>query len=157
MCIVIDMNAVPVVFDESNQEHSNFRPVLRWIRDKEGKIVYGGTTYEQELKRLPRFLRLITQFDKAGKVVKVGRAAVDAVEEELKNLSVCRGFNDCHIVAIVIASGCKLVCSVDRASYRFLRDTRLYPRNARRPSIFSGHRRNAALLCDRNIASICRD
>jgi len=155
MCIIIDVNTFPAVFDDKNRQHNKFRPILCWITDGRGKIVLGGTTYRNELRKLKKFISLMSQLEKAGKLAPVNDREVDRVESRLRKLSICRGFDDCHIVAIVIVSSCRLVCSLDKSLHSYLKNKQLYPNNCKRPYIFVGHTSNHSLLCDENIAAIC--
>jgi hypothetical protein len=49
MCIIIDADTLGLVFNPETKEHKKFKPVLEWINNGKGKIVYGGTKYEKEL------------------------------------------------------------------------------------------------------------
>ncbi len=155
MCIVIDTNTFSLVFSGRRDGHEEFRPVLRWIVSGKGKIVYGGSKYRGELRRAKRYLGIVSQFKKAGKVVEVNDQQVDARQRELEDSMQHRDFDDPHIIAIVIVSGCKLVCSNDSRAYRFVKMKELYPSRIQRPKIYRG-KGNEDLLCDQNIADICR-
>ena len=155
MCIVIDTNTFAAVFDRESQNHNDFRPVLDWIVYGNGKIVYGGTKYKEELRRARKFLGIISQLSKVSKVKEIPEAAVDARQREVESMVVHPDFDDPHLVAIIGVSGCRLICTGDFRAYRFLKSKSFYPKHVERPKIY----RNAAnqdLLCDDNIAEICR-
>jgi len=154
MCIVIDVNTFGPVFLKSCEEHEEFEPVLDWIVSGKGKIVYGGSKYRKALERARRYLRIFLEFKKAGKVVEVDDERVNAQQEELENLIQHRNFDDPHIIAIVIVSGCRLVCSNDSRADQFIKMRNLYPNHVQRPKIYRG-KSNSDLLCDQNIAKIC--
>lgn len=138
--IVIDTNTVSRVFDRENREHDQYAPVLNWILKGKGRMVYGGTTYQEEvpldrwLKKLPQLFRLLR--DK-GKLAMIHTETVDDLEERVKvfiNDSRC---DDPHIIALVIASSCRLVCTDDRRSEEFLKSKSLYREfQARVPKIY---------------------
>lgn len=145
MGIVIDINTIPPVFDCGNKMHKEFKPVYKWILRGKGKMVYGGMTYKNEIAKMVKFRRLILQLENANKVDFVSDNAVDTRERMLKSKLVNKNFNDAHIIAIVIISHCRLVCSVDKKSYVFLKDKSLYPKGFERPRIYRG-KSNANLL-----------
>ncbi len=156
MCIVIDASAYSVVFNKENSNHIGFRPVLDWLINGRGKIIYGGSKYKTELTNSIRYLKLFSEFDRRGKVVNLSDDEVDRKEIELKSNHNLSQFNDVHIVAIIIISRAKLVCSCDIPSYRLFRMNELYESPMRKPKIYSGRRNNDDLLCDRNIVEICK-
>lgn len=156
MCIVIDTSTISRVFNSQNSEHQRYKPVLDWLVKGKGKIVFGGSTYWKELKKMRKFLRIILEFRRFRKVVLIDDKTVNQTENVIKGLVVGKNFNDAHIIAIVIVSKCKLVCSADKESYLFLTDKKLYPKHFTRPRIYKGAKSNINLLCDRYIADICK-
>ena len=154
MCIVIDTNSFSCVFDEHNSKHDDFKPVLEWIRDGKGKIVYGGTSYEKELETAHKYVKIFSEFQKSDRVVVIDKATVDNKEKECKALVKHRNFNDAHIISIIVVSGVKLVCTDEKRAIRFLKDKRFYERG-KRPKIYTS-KKNANLLCDSNIADCCK-
>ncbi len=156
MCIIIDTNALGDVFNAESKSHAEFEPVKDWIREGKGKIVYGGSKYTKELTRAYRYLKLFGEFEKENKVVRVDDEKVDTREKEIAKKKHSRKFNDAHIIAIVIESGCMLVCTKDLASIPFIEDEAFYPESCKKPEIYLG-RRNKNLLVDCNIAPICKE
>lgn len=155
MCIIIDTNAFASVFDCNSEGHSEFSPVLNWIRNGKGKIVFGGTTYRNELRRAKRYLGIIGELKKARRIVEVSNDEVDREQKRIESLVSHRDFDDPHLIAIVAVSRCKLICSSDKRAYRFIKRASLYPKAGMRPKIYSGSS-NSDLLCDHNIADCCR-
>lgn len=151
MCIVIDTNTLSPVFSESNHLHHLFRPVLEWVMTGRGFIVYGGSTYIAELAKVASVLRLFVEFERARRVTKIRNDLVDNHEIAVRKLEPDPSFNDPHIVAILRASGCRLVCTSDKKSHPFLKRRALYLKRQRPPMIFSGHKSHANLLNNRNI------
>ncbi|MGY2201060.1 hypothetical protein [Pseudomonas gingeri] len=157
MCIVIDINTFHSVFDENSERHLHFRSVLNWIINGKGKIVCGGTKYFQELEKLKRYIKLFNQLKKSGKVVFVDDHSVDSKEKELKELCKDSDFDDPHIVALLIESGCKLICSEDVRSYPYIKRKEWFPKGSTPPKIFciKSSAKAQRILSDHNIAEIC--
>jgi len=154
MCIVIDTNRLSSVLNPKASDHGEFRPILDWIDRRKTKIVYGGTKYKEELSKAPKYFSTLVEMKKAGKVHEVDDGEVDRWENEIARKTQHTNFNDQAIVAIVIVSRCRLVCSNDQASFSFIRLKTLYPNGVSRPSIYTG-RRNVALLNHKHIKGRC--
>jgi hypothetical protein len=149
MCIVIDANSLSCVFNEENSRHAEFRPLLDWIVSGNGKIVYGGTTYEDELENASSFLKLFTELSRLNKVIVVDKRSVDKKEAELRPYATNRDFDDPHIVAIIIISGIHLVCTGDKRAIPFITNRIFYVKR-KCPKVYSSSKCRK-LLCDRNI------
>lgn len=149
MCIVLDANSWGYIFTDKNTRHSDFAPVLNWIRKGNGKAVYGGSTYEMEMKNAIKFRRFFVELGKARRIIVVDKDKVDAKEKEFKQHVKNSDFDDPHIVAIVVVSGALLVCTVDKRSMRFIKNPIFY-KSRRVPKIYSSIG-SKKILCDRNI------
>jgi predicted nucleic acid-binding protein len=156
MCIIIDTNVFGDVFNKESKSHLEFEPVINWILYGKGKIVYGGAKYKNELRRAKKYLKILVEFEKMNKVVRVDDEKIDDREKEIKKTNRHRDFNDEHIIAIVIVSGCVLVCTKDSSAVPFIKDPSFYPKSCKKPKIYSG-KRNKNLLADCNIAPICKE
>lgn len=145
MRVVIDANALSVVFNEENKRHNEFRPVLDYIRrrDRRGMFTYGGTKYIEELKKVESLLKIISELHRIRQALKLPCAEVDNKTKGLER-EIARGFNDHHIIAIVIVGNCSIICSEDKSAYPFFKDRRYY-HNRPVPRIYS-KRKNADLL-----------
>jgi hypothetical protein len=150
VCIIIDACTFSRVFGARD---ADFSAVEEWLFNGGGKMVLGGTTYTEELSRLGKYLPLIKELSLKKKVVVADKALVDAEEIRVKALEPTADFDDPHIVAIVNVSRCRLVCTLDSRSDRFLRDRRFY-RGATRPSIYRS-KAHEHLLSDSNIVGAC--
>ena len=155
MCIVIDINTLASVFDSATSDHGEFRPVLSWINDGCGIIIYGGTTYKNELRRSPKYLRVMVEQHRAGKTLQIDTSLVDKEERRLIRLLNKVGFDDPHIIAMIIVSRCRLLCTKDRRSHQYVLDNALYTGDSECPAIYSG-RRNISLLSQKYVADICK-
>ena len=153
MCIVIDTNTIPSVLNPDVSDHYEFRPILDWLDTHKTKIVYGGKTYKEELAKMPRYYSILVEMRRGGRAKELDEDSVDRVQEEVSQKTRHKKFNDQAIVAIVIVSRCRFVCSNDKRSFPFLRLTTLYPKG-RRPNIYTG-RRNLRLLYHRHISGRC--
>ena len=154
MCIIIDSDTFAAVFNAECAEHAEFLPVYDWILEGKGKVVLGGSEYEAQLSRCGRYLNLFFELGKKGKVVVCPTDEIDQVQEELEAMVNRKQFDDAHIAAIVQVSGCKLVCTKDSRSLRFIKDPSLYRHPVRPPRIYS-RAAHQHLLCDQNIAKCC--
>ncbi len=155
MCIVIDINTISCVFNEENSCHDEFEPVENWILKRNGKIVYGGRKYQDELRKMPNYLRLFRDLSNKGKVVPLNDDEVDIYEEEVKlkvNNPKC---NDPHIIAIIAVSKCKVLCSIDIESYKYIDKPELYPKGVKPPKFYS-RKSCKNLLVDDNIIERCK-
>lgn len=156
MCLVIDINVIGSVLNPKAEYHSDFEPVYNWIIYGKGKIIWGGTKYRDELKG-GKYFRLLNRLGNQRKTVKIAQEKVDEIETQLKikcQDSEFKSFNDHHIVAIIIASKCKLICTGDDESDRFLKKCSLYPNDVGVPSIYknTSHRH---LIADDKIVKHC--
>jgi len=79
MCIVIDVNAIPSVFNPSAGDHCEFRPILDWLESRKTKVVYGGTKYKEELSKMPQYFSILVEMRRSGKVHEVCDVSVDRV------------------------------------------------------------------------------
>lgn len=145
MAIVVDINCLARVFNAENVEHAEFAPVLDYVMSGRGKLLFGGAGYMNELARAGRYRKLVAELAKAGKAARVTDAVVDQLEAQVRakvNLDVC---DDPHIIALLSASNCGLLCSDDARSYPFVHDRSLYQKDCVRVRIYRS-RRNARIL-----------
>jgi hypothetical protein len=155
MCLVIDANTIPLVFDPHKPGHIRFGPVMKWVTDGNGCIVYGGTKYRRELKGMKRYFRLFGQFQRQGRVVILPNRPIDKYAAELKVKVPAKAFDDEHLVAIVAYSNCRVICTDDKTAYPYLKRQDLYPKHIKRPKIYNAPR-HFKLCCEKNIVDICR-
>jgi hypothetical protein len=157
MCLVIDSDCLSRVFIGRNSEHKPFEPVWKWINSS-GCMIYGGTKYNEQLRLLTEVLGLVVELAKQKKVVQLPTTLVDGIARELKERFPESQFDDEHIVALVIASRCRVVCTYDKGAMKYLRRKEIYGpyQGVNRPSIYSGSRGHDKLCCDKHIVAICR-
>lgn len=150
MCIIIDTNCFAAVFNRTSEKHSEFAPVLNWIICGNGKAVYGGTKYRNELTKAKRYLRIFGLLKQCHRLIMVNDNEVDIEQKRVESIIMQPDFDDPHLAAIVIVSRCKLICSEDVRSIPHVTNISLYARRSHVPKYYTGLR-NKRLLCDRNI------
>lgn len=157
MCLVIDMNTIPSVFNPNHENHEKYKPVLDWVINGKGKMVCGGTKYWAELKLISKYIPIFNQLNRAGKVVKIDDDVVDKKMIELMGLCSDADFDDPHIVALLVVSGCKVISSEDARSYPYIKRREWYPTGRAVPKIYKSSSFNiaASILSDGNMAAIC--
>jgi hypothetical protein len=145
MKIVIDVNTLPHVFNQKDENHYEFEPVYNRVNEGRCNIVFGGTKYKSELAKMPNYLKLINIYKDKGIAIPLCDDDIDLKEIEIIKIVPIGRFNDQHLVAIVIISRCTVICTKDLAAIPFLRDQRFYPRGIPRPKFYT-KRRNISLL-----------
>ena len=154
MCLVLDTNVFGAFFDPTNVKHNDFLPALTWVVKGKGKLVYGGTKYKTEMKAAKKYIRIFASLQRAGKMVLLSDADVDGHEAELIRIEPNRDFDDPHLVAIILASECRIVCTNDKRALPYLKRSEFYKGKVKKPKIYQSIR-NISLLSDKNIADIC--
>lgn len=146
MCIVIDTNTMSMVFSTENVRHHEFSAVKSWIFDGDGILVFGGTTYKKELGRAPKFLKIFLELRKAGKSIAIHDEIVDSIEADVKNKTSGTDCDDQHIVALIGASRCPVLCSTDTRSFPFIKNRKLYPKGTPPVKIYTSPRNSKLLI-----------
>lgn len=135
-----------MVFDKSNVNYDDFEPVKNWLDRKDGFLLFGGTKYIAELTRSYRHMRLVRTLKDAGIAVQIKSDQVDSIEDEIKVLTNGTCCNDQHIMALLAAANCSLLCSRDAKLYPFVTQKQYYPKRIKlRVRIYSSAR-NTNLL-----------
>lgn len=129
----------------SNARHADFTYVKKWIDGRCGFVVYGGTKYKAELAETTRYMRLLRLLRDAGQAISICDRAVDEIERSVRNKTNGTKCDDQHIIALLGASRCSLLCSTDSRSFVFVKDRSLYPKDAPTVKIYTSAR-NRRLL-----------
>jgi hypothetical protein len=138
--IVLDVNAFPSVFDKDSSDNNEFFYVLRWVTNQEHAcFVYGGTKYKNELRKMEKYFKIMTELKKAGKFIEISAQLIDADAIRLKSICLDAAFNDEHIVAILNISGCKLVCTKDIEAMPYIKRKDFYS-DQKIPQIYTSAR-----------------
>lgn len=154
MCLVIDVNSIPAVFDPNSKDHEEFEPVKKWIIEGKGKMIYGGTKFINELGKLPKYAGLINQLSNAGKTVILDKERVDDEERKVEKI-MSHGCDDPHLIAIVRTSKCRVVCTKDSRADRHLKDHANYVKVCSPPKIYKG-KAAISVINDRNCVKCCQ-
>lgn len=166
MCIVVDANEFSAIANEEESMHSEFIPLIEWISFGKGKVVYGGKLYGEEIAKHGGFRGWLYQLEKKNKTIVINGDIVDSTADFLSNVMGESKYDDYHVMAIVIVSGCKLVCSSDQGLHKLInvcyqekmkkivKINCTCMENPSRPGIYQ-NKGHIALLCDKNIAKCC--
>ena len=152
MCIIIDTNTLASVFKSSSLNHNEFKPVLDWIINGKGKIVYGGTKYNLEVQK---YYALFSELRRMRKAVLIDNSSVDQYAKEAGDKIAHPDFDDQHLIGLLMVSKCKLICSEDKRAYPYFRHSYFFSPSRKKPKIYSG-RGNMTLLTDQNIVTVCK-
>lgn len=155
MCLVVDTCCIYSVLDPTNEAHRDFAPVLKWITQGAGRFIYGGSSYKAELRRSVRILGLLKELERAGRIVHLCDKDVDDREDAVRALPCPSGFNDHHLVAMVIVSRCRIVCTVDEQAKEQLKTRELYPSGCKKPKIYC-RESHKTLLREQYVVAACR-
>lgn len=108
MCLIIDANRAAAVFHVP--PHEDFWPLLRWLRSRWGKLVYGGQL-ANELERVRAAKGALAELKRSGRAVLVDMEAV--TKEALTIKQLCKS-NDPFVVALARLTGARILCTEDR-------------------------------------------
>ena len=153
--IVVDINAFAAVFDSSCRHYEEFKYVSQWIMsDGSGAtLVYGGSRYRRELGKSQKYLTFVKLLKDSRKVAEINDQMVDQYERSLNSIKTCKEFDDKHLVAIIAVSNCRLLCSEDSKSYKYIKNLDHYTNGSKPPSIYTGSR-NRNLLDKWHLAKL---
>lgn len=156
MCMIIDANTISSVFSGSNNKHAFFSPLLRWFLYGRAKICLGGKLRTVEQKKLIAYQSLFKELSRFNKVHTFDDSLVNEKEHEITMIESDPDFDDPHIIALIIVSGAKVLCSDDSRSFRFVRKIKEYDSRSVKPKIYTSIRNHyppIRILCDNNICS----
>lgn len=155
MCLVIDTSCLAKVLDINNRQHYRFEPVHKWITKGRGSVVFGGTKYKRELKNVPKYLGVLAELNRQGRVIQLSDPQVNRIAEEVSKTVNRNDFDDEHLIAIVRVACCVVVCTDDARAVPYLKRADLYPGGVKRPKIYkhAGHR---VMCSNQNIVGVCK-
>ena len=158
MCMVIDANSISHVFSHSDSMHVLYRPVLQWFLFGKAKICVGGTKYKKEVfNGACSYLSFFKELGNLGKIHYIEDSKVDELQRKIEKAENNADFDDPHVIALLIASHAKVLCSEDCRSFRFVAKIKQYEKNAEKPLIFTSgnnHDPHNEILCDKNICNL---
>jgi|SRR5690606_30001945 len=153
MAIIIDTNCFANVFSRKSEKHEDFKPVLDWILYGKGFMIYGGDKYKEELKKAPKYLKLINLLKNVGKVHIGNDQKINAKQAEIDKDNTDKLFNDTHILSICLETKCILICSEDTTSIPFITNPKYFKRGETKPAFYTSSR-NKSILCDNYVNDI---
>lgn len=155
MCILVDTCVLPAVFSPSAANHAQFKPVHDWIFKGKGKLVYGGSKFKEDLPQ--KYNGIIIELRKQNRVFEAPCKVVDKLAKEVSSQA-GKDCDDQHIIAIIISSGCRLLCTADTRSHKHIKNSALYPKAKMVPKIYNGTapRKQSKLLKGNHIAPCCK-
>jgi hypothetical protein len=134
------------VFSPDNAGHAEFLPVLNFVTTGDGRLIYGGSSYKKELQKLDRYRRLIVALRKGGRAIAINDEAVDNIERVVKEKVRGTDCDDPHIIALLAAANCALLCSSDKRSFPFVQDRTYYSKGNCRVKIYTSSRNRDLLV-----------
>jgi hypothetical protein len=121
VCLIVDASIASLVFGD--QPSPRFGPVLRWLYQEEGRLVYGGHL-ANELRKVGAAARSIAELRKAGKALLYDDARLADDERAVQKTGHLRS-NDGHVIALARVSGARVLCSDDQNLIRDFTDRNL--------------------------------
>lgn len=150
MPIIVDTNCLANVFSRNTVKHEDFEPVLNWILYGKGILIYGGSKYKAELKKANKYLKIFRLLKEVGKAFSGNDNNIDNIQTEIEKTKETEKFNDVHLVAISIDTRCRLICSEDSSSIKYVTDKKYFPKGFAKPVYYTSVC-NTDLLCDKYV------
>lgn len=120
MCVVIDADTFTEISDDNDEE---FKPLRKWIEQKEHTVIHGGSEYAKQMGKHGKFVRYLAGLDRAGNPPhRLDTEIVDSTQEFLERSFILATYNDHHIAAILFVSGCRVVSSHDKGLHRLIKE-----------------------------------
>ena len=91
-----------------------------------------------------------------GRLIEVCGRCVNRLSRELKETVNDTDFDDEHIMAIVIVSKCRVVCTEEVRALPFFKRRQLYPKGMNPPLIYQSKRNAGIVRNAANITEACR-
>ena len=115
MCAIVDTNAAHEVFGSNHVAPTGAgEGFFQWLSSGKGKLVVGGTRFQQELEGVPKFREWALQANLAGRgLINIDKNRVDQETETIKK-SGCLKSDDPHIIALAKVSGARLLFTNDK-------------------------------------------
>ena len=159
MCLIVDANCFSHVFNSNDKRHQSFMPVYNWLFNGHGGgLIFGGDKYRREVDlRSSKYRPLIAELERKGRLFEVCGRCVNEIAAELKTAVTDPGFDDEHIVALVIVSRCRVVCTEEVRAIPFFKRTDLYPHGSTPPLIYRDKRNSSIVRNAANITGVCRE
>jgi hypothetical protein len=128
MCVIVDANLASAVFGDPTD--ADFVPVLHWLREGKGSVVYGGQLAE-ELRRVESARIFLAALNQAGGARPLKDEEVCVETKRLRKTGQVVS-DDPHVIALARLSGARTLCSRDKTLHADFKNKRLIdnPRGA---------------------------
>jgi hypothetical protein len=140
MCLIVDANCAAVTF--CNQQDGNSAPIIKWLLERDGCVVYGGRL-AIELLQLGRVAKFLAELKRAARAIALEDSVINAEETVVAELKQLRS-DDPHVIALARVSGARTLRTEDQALMNDFKDVSLVPRPQGRIYRNASH---ARLLC----------
>jgi hypothetical protein len=140
MSVVVDVNSISSVFSEGDENHKDFLPVFDYITNGGGAMVAGGEKYKRELFTLRRYNKIFLELRRQNRLVYIDDDVVNTIENHVIEKTAGTNCNDQHIIALLSASSCGILCTKDIRMHKYVKNKSLYPKNSRKVRIYSSIR-----------------
>jgi hypothetical protein len=121
MCVIVDSSVASLVL--AKPCHDDFKALIDWIECGAGRLVLGGDL-KRELLLQGNVKRRIMEWGRSGLALQCDDSAVKARTTELEQAGVCRS-NDCHVLALALITGARLLACDDNYLSSDFRDPRI--------------------------------
>lgn len=143
MCIIVDSNTLAAVLNPTDSEHRQFKPVLDHINSGKSKMIFGGSRFEGEVRKLPKYIKILAEMRKANKIAFASDDKVDALEAKIEKAYTDPLFNDKHIVALAYVANARMVCTKDGVLKDYLhKNGAFYSKHKVKPVVFNERSRS---------------
>jgi hypothetical protein len=143
MFLIIDINVIPKVFNYKHRDHAHYAEVNKCLFECEGKMLFGGTTFIDELQEFKKesYINIFNDLKRKNKWIELDIAEVNLEEKKIYAIQSKGQFNDAHLIACIVVSykkncACKVVCSEDKNADKYLTDKKFYSSSKHVPSIY---------------------
>lgn len=120
MCIIIDTNRIGEVLSKTEDA----LPVLDWLKKPNSHLAIGGTKLNDEYKKIPKFVALLSVLNGVGKIRRFDSSEVDAEHKKIEE-SGAMSSDDPHILGLAAVSRCRLLYSDDEALHEDFTNTKI--------------------------------
>lgn len=122
MCIVVDTNVAHKII--SSSPDPEYQPVhIELFEKRRIKLALGGQLSE-ELLRSSVAASLLLQLERIGQAIVYSGDELGFSTDRIRKSGLCVS-NDAHVLALVVRSGARVVCTEDRNLHRDLRNQRI--------------------------------
>jgi predicted nucleic acid-binding protein len=118
MCIIVDAN----VARHLSAPTDDGEPILKWLLRGKGGLVVGGHL-KKELAR-SGLRAILVVLNQAGRLHTLDDDRVMAASKQISDKGICCS-NDCHVIAVAIVSGCRLIFTKDQDLHKDAKNTNI--------------------------------